>query len=72
MKRKLIRCYHTGQSEAVAWSCSVVLRPASLLKKETLAQVFSGEFYEISRTSFLIEHLRWLLLDSTLNLKNFH
>ena len=33
------------------------LRPATLLKKETLAQVFSCEFCEISRNTFYTEHL---------------
>ena len=28
------------------------LRPATLLKKETLAQVFSCKFYEISKNNF--------------------
>ena len=28
------------------------LRPAAVLKKETLAQVFSCEFYEISKNTF--------------------
>ena len=37
------------------------LRPATLLK-ETLAQVFSCEFCEISKNTFFIEHLWWLLL----------
>ena len=38
------------------------LRPATLLKKETLAQVYSCEFCEISKNTFFIEHLWWLLL----------
>ena len=33
------------------------LRPATLAKKETLAQVFSCEFCEISNNTFFIEHL---------------
>ena len=32
--------------------------PATLLKKETLAQVFSCEFCEISKNTFFTEHLR--------------
>ena len=32
------------------------------IKKEALAQVFSCEFWNILRTSFFTEHLRWLLL----------
>ena len=31
-------------------------------KKETLAQVFSCEFCEISKNNLFTEHLRWLLL----------
>ena len=33
------------------------LRPATLLKNEILAQVFSCEFCEISKNTFLTEHL---------------
>ena len=33
------------------------LRPATLLKKETLALVFSCEFYEISKNTIFTEHL---------------
>ena len=29
--------------------------------QETLAQVFSWKFYEISKNTFFTEHLRWLL-----------
>ena len=32
------------------------------LKKETLVLVFSCEFCEISKNTFFIEHLQWLLL----------
>ena len=31
--------------------------PATLLKKETLAQVFSCEFWEISKSTFFTKHL---------------
>ena len=31
--------------------------PATLLKKETLAQVFSCEFYDISKNTLFTEHL---------------
>ena len=33
------------------------LSPTTLLKKETLAQVFSCEYYEISKNTFFTEHL---------------
>ena len=41
------------------------LRPATLLKKETLAQVFSCEFCEFSKNTFFTKHLWWLLLSRT-------
>ena len=34
----------------------------NFIKKDTLARVFSWEFWELSRAPFLTEHLRWLLL----------
>ena len=34
---------------------------SNFIKKETLAQVFSCEFYEIFKNTFFIEQLRWLL-----------
>ena len=38
--------------ETVVQKCSVPLRPAALLKKETLAQVLSCEFCKISKNTF--------------------
>ena len=35
---------------------------SNFIKKETLAQVFSREFCEISKDTFFTEHLQWLLL----------
>ena len=40
-------------------SCLFSLRPATSLKKETLAQVFSSEFWEISENTFFTEQL-WM------------
>ena len=37
---------------------------ANFIKKETLQQMFSCEFCEISKNTFFIEHLLWLLLNS--------
>ena len=42
----------------------------SFLIKEALAQVFSCEFCEISKSIFSIEHLWWLLQDIYLRIKN--
>ena len=36
--------------------------PSTFLQKETLAKVFSCEFFEIFKNTFFTEHLRWLLL----------
>ena len=36
---------------------SLFIRPATLLKKEALAQVFSCEFCEISKNTIFTEHL---------------
>ena len=36
----------------------ILWRPATLLKKETLVQVFSCEFREISKNTFFTKHLR--------------
>ena len=39
----------------------IKLQACNFIKKETLAQVFSREFCEISKDSFFTEYLRWLL-----------
>ena len=39
-----------------AWTCNFI-------KRETLTQVFSCEHYEISKNTFFIKHLWWLLLN---------
>ena len=44
---------------------------ATLLKKETLAQVFSCEFCKVFQNTFLKEHLRWLLLTFGIDLRSF-
>ena len=36
----------------------------NFINKDTLAQVFSCEFCEISKSTFFIEYLWWLLLNS--------
>ena len=39
----------------------------NFIKKETLAQVFSSEFCEISKNTFFIEHLWWVLLKARIS-----
>ena len=48
----------------IVWVCLTILWDWRLkgFKKETLAQVFSCEFCEISQNTFLTEHFWWLLL----------
>ena len=43
----------------------------SFIKKEILAQVFSCKFCEISKNTFFIEHLWWLLLEYLFSLDFF-
>ena len=38
-------------------------RVSFFIKKETLAQVFSCQFCEISKNTFFTEHIWWLRLD---------
>ena len=44
----------------------------SFINKETLAQVFSSEFDEISKNTFFIEHLWWLLFWNKAGRKNYN
>ena len=46
--------------------CKKGVRPeaCNFIKKETLAQLFSCEFCEISKNTIFTEHLWWLLLNS--------
>ena len=43
-------------------ACSYLPEACNFIKKETLAQVFSCQFCEISKNTFFTEHPRWLLL----------
>ena len=42
------------------------------LQASSLTQVFSCEFFEISKNTFFIEHLWWLLLTWTMYIKTLH
>ena len=39
-----------------------ILRPATLLKKDTMTHVFSCGFYKTFKNTIFIEHHRWLFL----------
>ena len=48
---------------STSWQYQIVSGKAcNFIKNEALAQVFSCEFCEISKNTFFIEHLWWLLL----------
>ena len=47
--------------------CLILPQACNLIEKETLAQVFSCEFCEISKNAFFTEHLPWLLLKKVPN-----
>ena len=48
-----------GRSHRIMYRSKIHrLESCSFIKKETLAQVFSCKFYEISKNTFLTEHLR--------------
>ena len=55
------RCLHIKKLSP-ALTCSYLPEACNFIKKETLAQVFSCQFCEISKNTFLTEHPRWLLL----------
>ena len=50
------------QRQGVFFNKVAGLRPATLLKKRLWRRCFPANFTEFLRTSFFIEHLRWLLL----------
>ena len=52
-------------------SILIKLQSCDFIKIETLAQVFSCEFCEISNDTFPTGHLRWLLLDIIIYKKRF-
>ena len=45
----------------VSFLIKLQVEACNFIKKETLAQVFSCEFCKISKSTFFIEHLWWLL-----------
>ena len=55
--RNYVKFTGKHQCESLFLNKVTGLWPATLLKKETLAQVFSCEFYEISKNTFFTEHL---------------
>ena len=62
-KRVFLEISQNSQENACARASFLIkLLAYNFIQKETLAQVFSCEFYEILKNTFFIEHLWWLLL----------
>ena len=70
VKKVLLEISQNSQEKTCARVSFLIKLQASgnFIKKETLARVFSCEFCEIYQTTFLTEHLRWLLLAFRVNL----
>ena len=65
VKRVFLKISQNSQENTCATFSFVIKFQAEAYnfnKKDTLEQVFSSEFCEISKNAFFIEHLRWLLL----------
>ena len=73
VKKDILRNFtkFTGKHMYQSLFCNKVagLRPATLLKKRLLAQVFSYEFCGISKSTFFTEHL-WAI--ASVSSKEFH
>ena len=60
MKKSVLRNFTKFTAKHLCQSLffnKVVAQACNFIKKETLAQVSSCEFYEISKNTFFIEHL---------------
>ena len=64
VKKVLLKISQNSQENTcVRVSFLMKLQACNFIKKETLAQMFSCEFREITKNTLFIEHLWWLLLD---------
>ena len=69
-KKVLLKLSLNSQENTCAAAFFLIkLQPdaSNLIKKETLTQVFSFEFYKIFKKTFFIEHLQWLLLENDIH-----
>ena len=58
MKKVFLKISQNSQENTSFFNKVTDPRPATLLKKESLAQVFSCEFCQIFKNTFFTEHLR--------------
>ena len=68
VRKGVLRNFAKFTEKQLSKACNNCLRPATLLK-ETLAQVFSCEFCEISKNTFFTEHL-WATASVKINILN--
>ena len=58
---------HENTCARVSFLIKLETQACKFIKKETLVQAFSCEFYEIFKNIFFTEHLWWLLLDKIMD-----
>ena len=63
VEKVLLKISQNSQENTYARASSQKPQACNFIEKGTLAQVFCCEFCEISKNTFLTEHLRWLLLN---------
>ena len=61
VKKVLLEISQNSQKNSSA-RVSFLIKACTFIKKETLVKVFSCKYYEISKNTLFIEHLRWLPL----------
>ena len=64
LKKVFLKTQQKSQKNICAGDLSCKPQACNLFKKETLAQVFSCKFWEIFKSTFFIDHLPWLLLQT--------
>ena len=64
----------TGKHSCARVSFLIKLQPSAsnFIKKDTLAQVFSSEFCEVSKNTFFTEHLRATASEDKFSVQNQH
>ena len=67
-EKMLLNILQNPQENACARVSFLIKLQGNFIKKETLAQVFSCEFFEISKNTFFIEHL-WVTVSRSTLLK---
>ena len=61
-KKAALKILQSSQENSYVGDAFTEVFLLKFITKETLTQMFSSQFYNIFENSFLIEHLKWLLL----------